>query len=230
MLDFSQFQYLSFDCYGTLINWEGGILSYLRPLLHSKGCNVSDDVVLNLYSEFEPLEQSGPYRTYREVLASVVHDFARELRCRLSDTEAGGLAESIREWQPFPDTIRALRRLHTRYKLAVLSNIDDDLFAQTAQNLDEPFDCVVTAQQARGYKPAIRNFELLLERLAIPPDRLLHVAESLYHDVAPARSLGIATAWVNRRQGRPAAATKFIAAQPNLEVKDIAELADLAGC
>src|SRR5450631_3552501 len=124
MPDFSRFEYLSFDCYGTLIDWESGILGYLRPLLKSKGCAVSDGEILNLYSTFEPNAQTAPYRIYRDVLSSVVRDFAHEFNVEVSGEEANGLADSIRRWQPFPDTVSALKRLKSRYKLAVLSNID----------------------------------------------------------------------------------------------------------
>ena len=228
MLDLSQFQWLSFDCYGTLINWEAGILGYIRPVLKRKQCTVSDDRILNLYSEFEPRRQELPYRTYRQVLAEVMRDFASEFRVEVSDDEARGLADSIRDWGPFPDTVDALRRLKSRYKLAVLSNIDDDLFVLTAPKFGVAFDGLVTAQQVQSYKPSLRNFETLLERLQIDKRKLLHLAESLYHDVAPARSMGIATVWVNRRQGRPAAATRLIAEQPDIEVATVGELADLA--
>ena len=228
-LNFSQFEWLSFDCYGTLIDWESGILGYFRELLQRKSCRISDDEILNLYSEIEPREQAGEYRTYREVLAGVVRDIAGEFRFQVTEAEAAGLAESIRNWQPFADTVPGLRRLHSRYKLAILSNIDDDLFAWSAAKLEVPFDCVVTAQQVGSYKPSLRNFEVLLERLAIPRQRVLHVAESLYHDVVPAHSLGIATVWVNRRQSRAAAASRFVDARPDVEVATIAELADAAG-
>ncbi len=226
--DFSRFEWLSFDCYGTLIDWESGILGYFRELLQRRSCKIRDDEILNLYSEFEPREQAGEYRRYREVLASVVLDFARELHFDVSEAEAAGLAESIRNWQPFPDTVTGLRRLHSRYKLAILSNIDDDLFAWSAAKLEVPFDCVVTAQQVGSYKPSLRNFETLLKRLAVPGERLLHVAESLYHDVGPARSMGIEAVWVNRRQGK-AAASKFVEARADAEAATIAELADAAG-
>jgi 2-haloacid dehalogenase len=228
MLDFSHFVYLSFDCYGTLIDWESGILGYFRPLLLSKGCNVSDAQILDLYSESEPRQQDLRYRTYSEVLAAVVRDFGREFRIEFTEGEVNGLADSIRSWAPFPDTVPALKRLQSRYKLAVLSNIDDDLFALTSPKLEVQFACVVTAQQVQSYKPSVRNFETLLDRLGINKKRLLHVAESLYHDVVPAHALGIATVWVNRRQGRPAAATRLVAAQPDLEVPTLAALADLA--
>jgi len=229
MLDFAQFEWLSFDCYGTLIDWESGLLGYLRPLLRQKRCAIGDAEVLGLYSECEPREQTGEYRSYREVLSSVVRDFARELRFDLTETEAAGLADSIRNWEPFADTVTALHRLHSRYKLAILSNIDDDLFAHSAGKLQIPFDCIVTAQQVRSYKPSLNNFEVLLQRLGVPRAHLLHVAESLYHDVGAARSLGIATVWVNRRQGK-AAATKLTDARPDMEVPDVGRLAELAGC
>ena len=228
MIDFARFEWLSFDCYGALIDWETGLLSYLRPLLESKGHALSDAQILNLYSEFEPCAQSGPYRCYREVLAEVVRDFARRLRFSVSAADADGLAESIRGWQPFADTVPALRRLQARYKLAVLSNIDDDLFAYTATKLAVGFDAVVTAQQVHSYKPSFNNFEALLRRFKIPRERLLHVAESLYHDVVPAHALEIATVWVNRRQGKEAAATKLVEAHPDLEVPNIGRLAELA--
>lgn len=225
MLDLGQFQWLSFDCYGTLIDWESGILGYLRPLLQLKGR--SDAEILNFYSEFEPREQAGAYRTYREVLASVVRDFARELRFEVTESEASALAGSIADWEPFPDTVPALRRLQQRYRLAILSNIDEELFAYSERKLEVQFDCVITAQQLRSYKPSLLNFEALLRRLAVAPNRLLHVAESLYHDVASAHSLGIATVWVNRRQGRAAAASRLADVQPDIEVADLEKLAEL---
>jgi 2-haloacid dehalogenase len=227
VLDLAHFDWISFDCYGTLVDWESGILGYLRPLLQRHGKQLNDAQILSLYSEFEPREQSGEYRSYREVLASVVGDFAHELGFEVNVSEITGLANSMGEWTPFGDTVPALRELKQRYRLAILSNIDDALFRDSAEKLQVPFDCVVTAQQARSYKPALGNFELLLEKLAVPRARLLHVAESLYHDVAPASSLGIATVWVNRRQGKGAAASKFCDARPDLEVADLAGLLKL---
>jgi len=228
MLDFAQFEWLSFDCYGTLIDWESGLLGYLQPLLERKGRFASDEEVLRLYSGLEPRHQSGPYQTYREVLCAVVRDFGREFRFPVTPADAIGLAESIANWQPFPDTVASLRRLQSRYKLAILSNIDDDLFAQSARKLEVRFDLVLTAQQLRSYKPSPGNFRELLRQLAIDRKHLLHVAESLFHDVYPATHLGIPTVWVSRRQGRSAAASKWAAARPDLEVRDLAELANIA--
>jgi 2-haloacid dehalogenase len=157
-----------------------------------------------------------------------VRDLARVQNFNVTTAEAAGLAESVASWEPFADSVAGLRRLQTRYKLAILSNIDDDLFAFSAARLKVSFDCVLTAQQLQSYKPALRNFEALLQRLAVPRSGVLHVAESLFHDVAPAQSLGIATVWVNRRQGRVSAASKLAAVTPDLEVRDMLQLAEIA--
>jgi 2-haloacid dehalogenase len=227
MLDFSQFEYLSFDCYGTLVDWETGILGYVRPLLRKKGLETADAEILNAYSVCEPQRQEPPYHSYRDVLAGVMWDLAARFKCEISDPEAAGLADSIANWEPFPDTKSALERLKSRYKLAVLSNIDDELFAFSASKLGVTFDCVVTAEQIQSYKPSLRNFETLLQRLSVDKNRLLHVAESLYHDVVPAQQLGLATVWVNRRQGKAAAASRLIDARADVEVPDVGTLADL---
>lgn len=229
MPGFSQFEWISFDCYGTLIDWESGIVGYLQQLLYRRSLTITDAEILELYSEIEPQEQAGEYRSYRHVLAGVVREFGRRLGFEVDNAQADGLASSIRGWQPFADTVPGLHRLHSRYKLAILSNIDDDLFAYSAAKLEVPFDCVVTAQQARSYKPSLNNFHLLLQRLNVPMPRLLHVAESLYHDVAPARSLGITTVWVNRRLGKAAAASKLADVQPDFQVSTIEELAKWLG-
>jgi 2-haloacid dehalogenase len=141
------------------------------------------------------------------------------------DTEA--LVTSLPGWPPFADTADALARLRRHCKLGVISNIDDDLFAATASALGVPFDWVVTAEQVRAYKPSPQNFERALEVMGVPKERVLHAAQSRYHDVAPARALGIATVWVNRRAGRPGGgATAPSSAAPDLEVPDLRTLAE----
>lgn len=228
MLDFSRFHAFSFDCYGTLINWEAGILGVLRPLLAVHGQQPSDSEILELYAELEPAAQSGEYLHYREVLRNVVHGFGRRLGFAMLPAEADSLPDSLQTWKPFPDTVEALRRLKRRYKLAVISNIDDDLFAHTAKHLEVKFDHVITAEHCRSYKPSLNNFRKAMARMDLPPERILHVAESLFHDVAPARSLGLRTVWVNRRKARSgAAATRFADVRPDLEVPDLKTLADL---
>jgi 2-haloacid dehalogenase len=228
MLDFRRFRVLTFDCYGTLIDWESGILAALRPLLAAHGKSLADDKLLELYGELEAAAEAGEYRPYRNILESVARGFGRRLGFEVTEQEARSLPESLKNWQPFPDTVAALRKLKSRFKLAILSNTDDDLFADTARLLEVPFDWVITAQQAGSYKPSHGNFKLALERIALPPDQVLHCAQSIYHDVVPARVLGLATVWVNRRSGRGGGATKAAQGRPDLEVPDLKTLAEMA--
>jgi len=232
-MDFSRFTSISFDCYGTLIDWESGILPALRRVLgsHGQSQSVSDAAILELYGEFEAEAESGPYQSYRDVLQSVVRAFADRFHFEASSAEILSLQESVHAWPPFPDTVAALRELHKRYKLVVISNIDDDLFAETRKHLGVEFDGVITAERARSYKPSLNNFQMALRALALSPDRLLHAAQSIYHDVVPARSLGISTVCVNRKSARPGiGAVRGSAAlsseeRADLEVPDLASLA-----
>ncbi len=226
--DFSRFSWLTFDCYGTLIDWDRGILSTLRPILAAHGRNLSDGGMLELFASIERVEEAGEYRPYRQILESVVTKIAARLAFRLTDAEIRALPDSLGDWRPFPDTIAALRSLKTRYKLAIISNTDDDLFARTAVHLQVPFDAVITAQQARSYKPALNNFRIALERLGAGPERVLHVAQSLYHDIAPARELGICSVWVNRNARAGASGGATGPATPDLVVHDMATLAAMA--
>jgi len=229
MLDFSRFEILSFDCYGTLINWEAGILAALYKVLSGHRKSVDDARLLALYGEFEASAEQGPFRSYREVLQSVVRQFGNELGFTPTDAETRSLPESLGTWRPWPDTVSALRQLKTRYRLAILSNVDDDLFAATRPQLRVEFDEVITAQQCQAYKPSLKLFELALKRIQAPAHRVLHVGQSIYHDVIPARSLGLATVWVNRPSARPGAgAVKAVEAKADLTVQSLAELATLA--
>jgi 2-haloacid dehalogenase len=159
----------------------------------------------------------------------VVRGFGERLGFSPTDAEVRSLPESLANWQPFPDTVEALRKLKSRYQLAVISNVDDDLFASTAPKLGVVFDHVITAQQAQCYKPCIRMFELAEERIRVSRERWLHVGQSIYHDVIPAQSLGIATVWVNRPSPRPGAGAATAAAgTPDLEVPDLDTLAQLS--
>ena len=230
-MDFSHYTTISFDCYGTLIDWESGILPVLRHVLANHGQSLPDAAILELYGEFEAEAESGPYQSYRGVLQSVLRSFAERLHFGASSAEIHSLDESVHAWPPFPDTVPALHELQKRYKLAVISNIDDDLFSETRKHLDIEFDGVITAQQAKSYKPSVNNFQMALRTLALSPDRLLHAAQSVYHDVVPARSLGISTVWVNRKSARPgigavrASAGLASEKRPDLEVPDLASLA-----
>jgi len=227
MLALGRFSALSFDCYGTLIDWETGILEALRPVLARHGVACDDDWLLGLYSAAEAEAESGPYRTYREVLREVMKRIAVGLTFRPSPVEIDALALSLPDWPPFPDTVPALRALSPRFRLAIASNTDDDLFAATRRRLGVEFDLVTTAEQVRSYKPAPAHFTRTLEGLGIGRGALLHVAQSLFHDISPAKALGLATVWVNRRVGRKGpGATPPAEAHPDLEVPDLESLVD----
>ncbi len=231
MLDFNRFEVLTFDCYGTLIDWESGILSALRLIFSTHGKTIDDATLLKLYGDFEQRSEQGKFRSYREVLESVIRQFGDELQFTPTVEEARSLTDSLAAWQPWPDTVAALRHLKTRFRLAILSNIDDDLFALTRPKLEIEFefDAVITAQQAQAYKPSLKLFELALSRIHAPAHRVLHVGQSIYHDVIPAQALGLATVWVNRPSARSGVgAVKAAKATPDLTVTSLAELADLA--
>ena len=182
MLDFNQFEVVSFDCYGTLIDWESGILLPLKQLLSNREIDFSDDGTLELFAEFESeLEKDqSNYIEYRKVLQEIVKKFGQKFNFQATATEINSLVDSLKNWQPFPDTVAALSALKQKYKLAVISNIDDDLFAGTAKHLKVEFDWLITAEKVRSYKPSTRNFEIALETMGIPPEKLLHVAQSVY--------------------------------------------------
>jgi 2-haloacid dehalogenase len=229
-MDFSRFRALTFDCYGTLIDWESGILAAVRPVLLRRGMAVPDDRLLELFGRIESPIQQGPFRRYREVLDRTMSALARELGFEPTAEEATVLSRSVPDWPPFPDTVAALAALAGRFRLGIISNVDDDLFAASASRLGARFDWVVTAEQVRSYKPARTNFHRALDRIGLPWEQVLHVAQSLYHDIVPARSLGLATVWVNRRVGRPGSgATPPAAARPDLTVADLAGLVEAVG-
>jgi 2-haloacid dehalogenase len=228
--DFGRVEALSFDCYGTLIDWETGILAALRPVLESHGAGVKeDDALLEAFGRHETAIESGGYLPYREVLAGVLRRLGDELGFSPTDEETSAFAASVGDWPPFDDSPAALGALGERFGLAVITNCDDDLFARSAERLGVEFDWVVTAERARAYKPSHRNFELAFETIGLPTERILHVAQSLFHDHLPAKQLGLATVWVDRREGREGlGATPPAAAEPDLRVPDMATLVELA--
>ena len=229
-LDFGRFDALTFDCYGTLIDWESGILAALRPVLVSRSLVASDDELLAHFASSEAAAEAGPYRRYREILGLVLTGIAARLGFEPDDTEKAAFGDSVGDWPAFPDSTAALTRLHERFRLGVITNCDDDLFARSAERLGTRFDWVVTAQQAGGYKPDPHTFEFAFERIGLPRERILHVAQSLFHDHVPAKRLGMTTVWIDRRAGRsgsgatPAAA----AVTPDATFPDMASFAEAA--
>jgi 2-haloacid dehalogenase len=224
-MDFDRFGILTFDCYGTLIDWESGILAALRPVLEKHGVRMSDDEILERHGASESAVQSGAFLPYAEVLRRVMDRLGEQAAITLEAGEREALVDSIGRWPAFPDTQAALAALKRRYRLVVVSNVDDDLFARTAPSLGVEMDDVITALQVRSYKPAPAHFERMLERTGARKERVLHVAQSLFHDIAPARALGFATVWVNRRAGKAGGgATPPADVRPDLEVPDLATL------
>jgi 2-haloacid dehalogenase len=226
--DFSRFNIITFDCYGTLTDWETGILGAIRPILSAHNAHLSNTDILRMYGEIEADEESGEYQPYREVLQAVVRGFGTRLGFVPSEKEQQSLPNSLANWKPFPDTVAALRQLKQKFKLGILSNIDDDLFSATAPQLGIEFDHVVTASQARAYKPSLDIFRLAQKKIGVPPQQWLHAGQSIYHDVIPARSLGIATVWVNRPSPLPnSGAAKPAHGKPEVEVSSLKDLTDL---
>jgi 2-haloacid dehalogenase len=227
-VDFTGVRWLSFDCYGTLIDWERGILGALRRVLARHAAAVDDGTLLAAYARAERDLEAGPYQPYRRVLDAVMERLATEFRFPLSSlSERRALSESLGQWDAFPETAAALAALQKRFRLAVISNVDNDLFAGTAPKLGVRPDAFVSAQQCRTYKPSLNNFRVAMERMGAGPGDLMHVAESLYHDIAPARELGIRCVWVNRRGSAGPGASGSASATPDLEVPDLATLAAL---
>jgi 2-haloacid dehalogenase len=224
-VDFARFDVLTFDCYGTLIDWETGLLGGLRAALPDAG--VDDDGLLEAYARHEAAAERPPYRTYREVLATGLRGVAADLGLEVAEAAVARFSETVRDWPAFPDSADALRRLHERFGLGVITNCDTDLFAASAERLGTTFDWVVTAEQARSYKPALAGFEVAFESIGVPRERILHVAQSLFHDHVPAKQLGLTSVWIDRRHDRPGAgATPRAEAQPDATYPSMAAFAD----
>lgn len=229
-MSFGHFECLSFDCYGTLIDWETGISSALRPILEAHEVSADHDALLELFGKAETGIEAGSYRPYREVLRAVLSKIGDVLGFEPSRNELESFSASVRNWPAFTDSSEALRALAKRYRLIILSNIDDDLFRSSQELLGVEFDHVFTAQQIGSYKPSRRNFEYLIQHAGAPRHRILHVAQSLFHDIAPAMRSGLSTVWVNRRQGLAGfGATPPAEAAPDATVSDLRSLAVLTG-
>jgi len=227
-MGFHSIRLITFDCYGTLIDWERGLLGVLRPIFSRNSHGVQDAQLLEHYAEAEATLEAGTYLPYREVLARAVQRMAESLNIQVSAEQAGSLAESVRGWEPFPDTVAALARLSKRFRLGIISNIDDDLFALTRPKLEADFALVVTAQQVGSYKPSFANFHEALRRSGLKKEEVLHAAQSVYHDVVPATRLGLQSVWVNRPSARPGTGVaKPAEGKPSATVQSLGELAGL---
>ena len=226
MIDYDAYDALTFDCYGTLIDWETGILNGLKAALGSGIEGESDAQLLERFAHHEHAAEV-PYKNYREVLGLTSRMLAGELDLEISPEQEAQFGASVLDWPAFPDSHDALVSLQERYKLVVITNCDDDLFAASAARLGISFDEVITAAQVGSYKPNIENFHFAHEKiqrtLGISKDRILHVAQSLFHDHAPAKSIGMTTVHIKRRGN---GAAPQASATPDAVFPDMKSFAD----
>lgn len=219
----ADYDVITFDCYGTLIDWERGIRTALAELSAQVGVALDAQAALDAYITTEPQVQAAPFRPYREVLAETARRAAAEVGWPMDEGTAARFAATLPQWPPFPDTNPALRRIAASYRLGILSNVDDDLLRGTLRQLEAPFQVLVTAEQVRSYKPDPGHFLHARERIG--GLRWLHAAQSAFHDIAPAGRLGLPVVWVNRRgEALPAGVPAPLAVAP-----DLAALADWLG-
>jgi len=206
-VEITDFEAISFDCYGTLIDWESGLAAVLRTWAQARGLTLSDEELLAAYARQEELaEAEDPGALYPVILRRSMTAMGTDLGVQVCEHDAQRLAQSVPDWPAFGDSAAALAALSGKYKLIILSNVDRSSFAGSSRRLGARFDSVLTAQDIGSYKPSPRNFDALLAQarlLGIGEGRLLHAAQSLYHDHFPAKRAGLPTAWINRRHGRP---------------------------
>jgi 2-haloacid dehalogenase len=221
---------ISFDCYGTLIDWQTGILRAARPVLVKHGIVMPDEEIVRRFAVAERRAEGGTYITYKGVLKRVMREMLGE-RGESAGEDVDALWRSIGEWPAFGDTASGLRRLRAKFKVCIASNVDNDLFAMTLPRLGVKPDVVVTAEQVCSYKPREGHFRELLARLGLRAEQVLHAGESVYHDVEPASALGFQTAWVDRqRGGASASGAGEREGRADMVVGSVAELADLLRC
>jgi 2-haloacid dehalogenase len=212
---------ISFDCYETLVDWETGIKKAVEEITLGKGARAN---IENLYRAREDIEFElihGEYRPYREILGLSLREAFAKFKLPYSVQDGRRLADSVPTWPVFQETKPALEKLKTKCRLCIISNIDNDIIAKTRDRIGVKFDWVVTAQDARAYKPNIRPFQIVLERLGCRPGEILHVSSGYRYDIPPAHQLGFRTAWVNRKQEQAPGGVK-----PDWEFKNLTELAD----
>ena len=225
MARLTDYRVLTFDCYGTLIDWEGGIWDALQPLIMRGGADVTRDAALLAFAKFETVhERDHPDLRYPDLLARVHRSIAESLGIETSDALDVAFGASVPLWPTFADTADALRALKRHYKLVILSNVHRDGFAASNRKLGVEFDAIYTAEDIGSYKPADANFEYMLAHLksdlGLDKSDILHTAQSLHHDHTPARRFGLANAWIDRQrlsQGGSWGATEEVEAMPETD-------------
>jgi len=220
-MDFKQFEILSFDCYGTLIDWRSSVLKIIQPVLLEYSIDLTEKEAFHLFLEADKGIISNDYITYRDVLVRVMENIGKSLSLNLQEGDKSCLVDRFGDWQPFQDSHNALMELQKKYKLAIISNVDDEMFSLTMRCIGIKFDHLITAKQVQSYKPSLNNFNTALDRFGVPKEKVLHVAQSIYHDIIPTNKLGWHNVWVNRyNEPERTDPAEF----PDLEVPDLASL------
>lgn len=194
----SGFAWVTFDCYGTLIDWDSGIRKFLNELLSRKGASVDLDSLHRRWEEiqFELIQRE--YRPYKDILRLSLGETLKEFGIPYAPEDGDDFAASMPTWQPFPDVPPTLQELKRHARIAIISNTDNDILRESVRLMGVEFDALVTAEDAKVYKPSPRIFEFALQRLKEAPERILHVAFGFKYDLAPAKQVGMATCWLNR--------------------------------
>ena len=217
----NKFSCLTFDCYGTLVDWESGIKKTIKTILDDKGVNGNVEQLFRTREDLEFDLIQSEYRGYREILALSLKETFLQFQVPFSNRDGERLADSVPDWPVFPDTVKSLRRLCRMSKVCIISNIDKDIIERTRDRIGVRFDLIITAQEARSYKPSIRPFQLALEKLKVRSSEVLHVSSGFRYDIPPAHQMGFKTAWVNRKGEK--APVGFSA---DYEFSNLIELAD----
>ncbi|QPF85400.1 HAD hydrolase-like protein [Bradyrhizobium genosp. L] len=232
MIHFAQFKVITFDCYGTLIDWDSSISQLVQPWLSAMGSPVPPDLVVSTFALMQARhQQTRPTLLYPEVLRRSWRDIEEQFGWEANPERADAFAQSVPHWRPFADTVDSLRYLSRHYRLAILSNVDNASLQGTLKLLEVPFLFTVTAEDVSSYKPGQPHFDAAFREVArhgMVGSDILHVAQSKHHDIAPGNSLGLTTVWVNRRHGKKGTgATLAATAEPTLTINSLAELVDL---
>jgi 2-haloacid dehalogenase len=212
---------ITFDCYGTLVDWETGISNFLNELLREKAATISISEVVRVREDIDFQMAQGTYRPYKDILRLSLKETFHRFQVAYTDQDGERLVESVPTWPVFKETKPVLERLARKCPLAIISNVDNDIIEKTKASIGIPFAVTVTAEEARAYKPMPKPFQVAIEKLSSKPGNILHVSSGFRYDIPPARRLGFKTAWINRKF-EPAPANL----RPNHEFRNLSELAD----
>lgn len=220
-MDFNKFKLISFDCYGTLIDWKRSLMDIMTPFITRHKLDLTSNQLFSLFFKADQKITYEDYQPYHDVLVKIMDEMGKELNINLKQAERTCLVDRFGDWTAFPDTTDALQELQKRYRLAIISNVDDELFDVTKRCLGVSFDFIITAKQVGSYKPSKNNFIKALEKFGLPSEQVLHVAQSIYHDIIPTNELGWNNVWINRYNESKRIDPAELA---DLEVPDLASL------